>query len=174
MARSMKVGKTGSTIKQLEAYRAFGAPDVSLLDVYVCEAGFMRSNRFPPKPVRDSIVAKLPELAKRGFGYQLLPFEHDKDGYDDVGLRFYSRPTSYGSPTTNLRLLPVARTDPAGGFVRLVERLHRCYEQGIGHIPRRGKGFVAIVFCRECRELALTPMRDTHACPNCGADLWLQ
>jgi hypothetical protein len=75
-ARSLKAGKTGRTITQLKAYRNFGAPNVSLLDVYVCEAGFMARNSFPPPPASQAIRAKIPELKNQGFGYQILTFEH--------------------------------------------------------------------------------------------------
>lgn len=161
-------------MNQLKAYRAFGSPDVSLLDVYICESGFMRGNRFPSGPVRDAIVAKLPELKKSGFGYQLLPFEHDKNGDIDVGLRTYNIPTRYGSPSTNIRLLSVARAEPVDGFAGLMQRLHQCYEREVTRIPTKGKGFVAIVFCRECRQLGLTPMKEADRCFHCGKDLWIQ
>src|SRR5689334_17047420 len=36
-ARSLKSGKTARTLTQLRAYRKFGSPAVSLLDVFVCE-----------------------------------------------------------------------------------------------------------------------------------------
>src|ERR1700683_400092 len=79
-ARSLKSGKTRNTIKQLRAYRNFGSPDVSLLDVYLCEPGFMGSNAFPPEPARRTVNAKIQELRENEFGYQILPFEHAKDG----------------------------------------------------------------------------------------------
>ena len=42
-ALSLKAGKgkLKRTVTQLKAYRKFGSPAVSLIDVYVCEAGFM-------------------------------------------------------------------------------------------------------------------------------------
>lgn len=172
-ARSLKSGKTVSTIKQLRAYRKFGSPNVSLLDVYVCEAGFMRKNRFPPEPVRQSILAKIPFLKRDGFGYQILPFEHDKEGDEDVGLRTYHIPTWYDSSSSNLRLLPAAQNPPVEGFARLMGRLNACYAKGL-QSKTRGKGFACVTFCRSCRELSLTSMKAADICIDCGADLLVQ
>jgi NADPH-dependent 2,4-dienoyl-CoA reductase/sulfur reductase-like enzyme len=36
-ARSLKGGETKRTLQQLQAYRHFGSPDVSLLDVYIAK-----------------------------------------------------------------------------------------------------------------------------------------
>lgn len=47
-ARSLKAGKTARTVTQLKAYRDFGSLEVSLLDGYICEAGFGHRNPFPP------------------------------------------------------------------------------------------------------------------------------
>src|SRR5256885_11005672 len=47
-ARSLKSGKVGRTMTQLRSYRKFGSPDVSLLDIYLCEAGVMGPHRVPP------------------------------------------------------------------------------------------------------------------------------
>ena len=124
-ARSLKSGKTARTITQLKAYRSFGASNVSLFDVYICEAGFMASNSFPPPPALQAIRAKMPELKNEGFGYQVLPFEHEKDGEIDVGLRALSIPTWYGSPSTNLKLIPSVQSRPLDGFAKLIERLNR-------------------------------------------------
>jgi hypothetical protein len=47
-ARSLKAGKTTRTMTKLAAYRNFGVPDVSLLDVFLCEGGFLRGSAYPP------------------------------------------------------------------------------------------------------------------------------
>ncbi len=171
-ARALKAGKTRGTINQMKAYRKFGAPDVSLLDVYVCESGFLAGNKFPPSPARSVIEEKIQLLKPNGFGYQVLPFEHGKDGDIDVGLKGFSLPTRHGSPSTHFKLLPVVRSEPVDGFSRLMERLHRCYETEIGGIEK--KGFVAIIFCWECRNLSLTPLKDADRCPKCNANLLVQ
>lgn len=85
-ARSLKSGKIKRTINQLKAYREFGSPDVSLLDIYLCEAGFLVGNPFPPPSLKSSISRKIHELSRNRFVYQLLTFEHGKVGNDDVGL----------------------------------------------------------------------------------------
>jgi hypothetical protein len=120
-ARSLKSGKTASTLKQLRAYKKFGASNISLLDVYICEAGFMDGNSFPTDTIRHAILAKVPHLKDGGFGYQILPFEHDKDGDVDVGLRAYRIPTWYGSPSSNFTLLQGIRSTPVDGFAKLME-----------------------------------------------------
>ena len=85
-ARSLKIGKLKRTTTQLKAYREFGSPDFSLLDILLCEAGFLRGNAFPPPAVDASVRSKIIELCQQGFGYQLLPFEHGRDEAGDVGL----------------------------------------------------------------------------------------
>jgi hypothetical protein len=172
-ARSLKSGKTASTIRQLRAYRGFGCADVSLLDVYICEAGFMGRNPFPPNPARQAILAKMPGLKKESFGYQILPFEHEKNGDVDGGLRTFQIPTCGGSRSTNFKLLPAVRTAAVGGFARLVKRLDECYEREVKWMTR-GHGFVCIVFCRSCRQLSLRPMKEAYLCGLCGEDLRLQ
>ncbi len=172
-ARSLKSGKTASTIKQLRAYRTFGSCNVSLLDVYVCEAGFMYCNSFPPAPARQAIYAKIPDLKNEGFGYQVLPFEHEKDGDLDVGLKAFSIPTWYGLPSSNFKLVPAVQTTPVDGFARLMARLNECYERQVKG-TRKGQGFVCVVFCRLCRQLSLRPMKDANLCGVCRRDLRLQ
>jgi hypothetical protein len=56
-ARSLKVGKLNRTVTQLNAYREFGSPHVSLLDIYVCESGFMGRHDFPPAALNNTISA---------------------------------------------------------------------------------------------------------------------
>jgi len=172
-ARSLKSGKTSTTMKQLRAYRRFGSSNVSLLDVYICEAGFMDSNSFPPYPARQAILSKIQDLKNDGFGYQILPFEHDQEGDVDIGLRTFSIPTWYGPPSSNFKLLPATQTAPVDGFGRLMDRLNECYEREVTR-RTKGQGFVCVLFCRSCRQLSLKPMRDAHSCGVCGTDLRLQ
>jgi hypothetical protein len=172
-ARSLKSGKTASTLKQLRAYKKFGASNISLLDVYICEAGFMDGNSFPTDTIRHAILAKVPHLKDGGFGYQILPFEHDKDGDVDVGLRAYRIPTWYGSPSSNFTLLQGIRSTPVDGFAKLMERLNEVYEHNVKRMTKR-RGFVCVVFCRSCRQLSLQPMKDAGLCGVCGKDLRLQ
>ena len=108
--------KPQETITQLKAYRNFGASNISLLDVYICEAGFMGHNPFPPTPALQAIRAKMPELKNEGFGYQILPFEHENHGDVDVGLRAFGMRSWYGSPSSSLKLILSVQTTPVDGF----------------------------------------------------------
>jgi len=168
-ARSLKSGKITRTIKQLRAYREFGSPDVSLLDIYLCEAGFMSQNVFPPSSLKDAITAKIAELSEDGFGYQLLPFEHGKDGDVDVGLLAIS---PNGNPLlTTFNILPAFPFRPRDPFARLVHRIDQFFEQ----LPDRSHNHnKQIVFCRDCRRLQLISMREGYTCPNCQSNLILQ
>lgn len=168
-ARSLKIGKMNRTMTQLKAYREFGSPDVCLLDVYLCEAGFMGQNTFPPSVLKETISTKLAELSRERFGYQLLPFEHGKVGEGDVGLFAI---TSEGNPLqTTFNLLPAVTTGSRHPFSRLVDDLDKFFE---GIEGRPGKHFNQIVFCRECRRLQLIRMKDEHKCPTCESDLVIQ
>jgi hypothetical protein len=72
--RSLKESKSKSLLRQLKAYRAFGCPDVSLLDVYICESGFLQAQRFPTPDVHRVAGTRVAALDEHGFGYALLPF----------------------------------------------------------------------------------------------------
>jgi len=168
-ARSLKVGKLNRTMMQLKAYRDFGSPDVSLLDVYLCETGFMGLNVFPPPTLNDSISAKLAELGRDRFGYQLLPFEHGHDTGGDVGLLAMS--SERNPMQTTLDMLPAGVGGHRQPFSRLADRLNEFFEQTKDR-PR--KNFNQIVFCRACRQLQLICMKDEHRCPACRSDLIAQ
>jgi hypothetical protein len=182
-SRSLKFGKIARTMTQLKAYRDFGSPDVSLLDIYLCEAGFMRHNAFPTPILKDAISAKIAELSGESFGYQLLPFEHDRVGNADVGLRAMS-PSGTKLLQTTLNILPSVTSQPREPFSRLVARLDRFFEQTLDQSPEQppeqppdqsSNPFnKQIVFCRTCRQLQLIKMKDEHTCPNCQNDLVAQ
>ena len=167
--RSLKAGKTMRTLTQLRAYREFGSPDVSLLDVYLCEAGFMRHNTFPPQCLSNSISSKVSELKQEHFGYQLLPFEHGKHGQDDIGL--LAIPNAANPIQTTMKILNPAVSRPREPFLRLAEHIDEFFEQA-GH--RHRKHFNQIIFCRSCRQLQLINMREANTCPNCRSDLITQ
>lgn len=164
--RSLKAGKIERTIKQLTAYRGFGSPDVSLLDVYVCEAGFSGSNNFPPQSFDTSLHAKLPELRRHGFGYQQLPFEHGKDLDTDVGLLAFSH--QLNPFRTTFGILPAIPSQSRDGFSRLVDRIDTFFKKA----PDRDKYFnCQVIFCKRCRQLQLIRMKDEQVCPTCGSNL---
>jgi hypothetical protein len=167
--RSLKRGKIRKTKTQLNAYREFGSPHVSLLDVYICEAGFKFRNTFPPPSLNETISSKLAELRPDGFGYQLLPFEHDRDEDGDVGLSALRMRLS--PLQTTLNLIPAASGEPREPFLCLATRLDAFFEQS-GDRPR--KHFNQIVFCRECRQLQLICMKDEQTCSACQSDLIIQ
>lgn len=168
-ARSLKSGKMDRTLKQLKAYRDFGSPDVSLLDIYLCEAGFMGRNPFPPPSLHSAITAKQAALTRDRFGYQLLPFEHGKHGDLDVGLRAYGE---VNNPIrTSINIIPALASHSREPFSRWADRIHEFFEQSPDQ-PR--KSFRQIVFCRDCHQLQLINMQDTHACPACQSDLIIQ
>jgi hypothetical protein len=54
-------------MNQLRAYRQFGAPDVSLLDIVLCEAGCLAANAFPTRELVEAVATKLPELKDEHF-----------------------------------------------------------------------------------------------------------
>lgn len=165
-ARSLKTGKLPRTITQLRAYRNFGAPAVSLLDVYICEAGFLRQNAFPPPSLHDSIQAKVVNLHQHRFGYQILPFEHGKDGDDDVGL--FLMQTGPSMLQTMVDLLPPLNSRPSGPFRQLAARIDDFFGNTGGQAMKQ------VTFCRECRRLQRVKMKVEYECPDCGADLVAQ
>jgi hypothetical protein len=168
-ARSLKVGKLNRTVTQLRTYREFGAPDVSLLDVYICEAGFMSRNAFPPPVLRSSILKKVSELNRSRFGYQLLPFEHGQDTDGDVGL--LAIPNENNPVQTTFNLLPSVADGPRQPFSRLADRINEFFEK-CGDRPRKHSD--QIVFCKACRQLQLICMKDQYECPACHSDLVAQ
>jgi hypothetical protein len=162
-ARSLKAGKLKRTITQLQVYRRFGAPNVSLLDVYTCEAGFMRANRFPPQSLERTLGTRVTALRETGFGYQLLPFEHADDKGTDVGL---SAIRSEKNPLeTTFNILSADASKPEQPFSRLAEHIDEFFESAS---ERPKKHFHQVVFCRACRRLQLVKVKEDDTCPSCG------
>jgi len=169
-AHSLKLGKTRKVLNQLEIHRRFGSPNVSLLDVYLCEAGFFggAENVLPPNSWRP-LLEKLAELRSNGYGYQVLRFGHDAnaDG-DDVGL--YSSRGSANPYAENDVLFP-AVSPPQQPFSRLASRIDSFWESNKTSGPFRQM----VVFCRACRSLKVISSRsDDFECPDCHDDLIVQ
>lgn len=163
--RSLKAGKTRSTIKQLEAYRDFGSPEVSLLEAYILGPEYLaQGGDFAPKTIHRLIYDRAAELRKNGFGYQLIPFGHAKDGDIDVGL--------FALRSGNVRVLQPSKNQIREPFSRLVNDLNEFFGEEIKDQQR--KAFVWIVFCRRCRRLRLIDSKKEYVCPRCQADLILQ
>jgi hypothetical protein len=138
-ARSLKVGKTVHTINQLKAYREFGSPEVSLFDIYLCEAGYNKP--FPPASVSHAIVTKRAALAKHNFGYQLLPFGHQTDGHADTGLFLLTS----NIMQRRIDVLPAIVSPPKEPFSILANQIHEFSERA------RPRNFYLdrIVYCRD-------------------------
>jgi hypothetical protein len=171
-ARSLKRGKVRDTVKQLKAYRAFGSPEVALLDVYVCESGYLSRHRFPPDEVVQAIRAKQDALVQFGFGYQILPIEYRDGGDMDVGLRLL-RGTRNNMPfNPAFDSLPCTPGEVREPFTRFAKRIGDFFEAE--RYEPKHKCFRQIVFCRECRTLGLIHTRSRSSCPHCGVDLIVQ
>jgi hypothetical protein len=166
-ASSLKAGKLPKTLNQLRAYRRFGSPAVSLLDAYVCQAGFFSNNPFPPPSIIATIPEKVDALAREGFGYEVLPFEHGEEAGADVGLSAIGNPLNpfYAS----IPILQRSVTEPTGPFLKLTILLNNFVESGTGLGDMR-----QIVYCRSCRALQRVLMSEEEVCPTCGADLIAQ
>jgi hypothetical protein len=166
---SLKAVKTKRTITQLKAYRDFGAPEVTLLDINVCEDGFLLNNQYPPGELINSSHKKAIELNLEGFGYQILPFEHGKNGDEDIGLMAYRN-----SPfvmQTAFNILPSNKFGLRQPFSRLVDDINKFHEN-LGDIPR--KAFHQIIYCKNCRQFQLIDMKQVQNCPNCDDNLIMQ
>ena len=172
--RSLKARKTERTMNQLRAYRRFGSPDVSLLDVFLCESGFFHVSgagfdrkQYPPSLDR-SLTTKIRVLGEEGFGYKIMPFGHGKDGDVDVGLLAVG---AGGLPgRVGLTMLDPVESEIRDPFSSWVQRIEKfAVESG----DRRSR-HTQMVFCRDCRQLHWICMRDEDSCPGCGGDLIAQ
>jgi hypothetical protein len=170
MASSLKAGKVKKTITQLAAYRQFGAPEITLLDIYICENGFMRNNPFPPKVLTDVIKKKRTELGLEGFGYQLLPFEHGEKQGEDLGL--IAMPSRTNMMQTTLNILPSNNFGLRQPFFRLVESITNFNKQQ--REKERTNSNRITIYCKRCRKFQLIDMRNEQNCPNCNDDLVAQ
>lgn len=168
--RALKAGKTDKLLGQMRKYRQFGCPEVSLLEMYVCEDGTLARHGFPPAACADAIRAKMAALAPEQFGYHILPFEHAKDGDVDGYVRLY-RHRDPLEPAA-IPLLFARRAEPALPFISLIEQLNKFAEGEFvaGHKP----GFMVILYCRACRRLLLQPMKGECYCRHCGEYLVTQ
>jgi len=173
--RSLKAGpkRPAQAASQLRTYKNFGCPNVSLLDAYICEAGYFSTNRFPPEDMGRAVAARISALKEEQFGYQLLPFEHDKGGDDDVGLRCITGPDELlGRGPAFQVFLPLLRAvtnEPNEPFSRWAAGIEDFFDK------HGGKPTQQIVYCRECRSLQLICIKKgDYLCPACEADLIIQ
>jgi hypothetical protein len=177
--KSMKAGKgkVRAVVNQLKAYRNFGAPEVSLLDVYLCEAG--DSMRYLSN-ILKSLSAKLHQLKENGFGYHVLPFGYGKRDNHDYGLRFIPAPPQLSLHPNHFMQLPVIAflrapvTDSRPPFSNLAERIDGFVEEQKDKRAYKGVFKHTVMFCRQCRKLQLILIREEYTCPNCGDNLIAQ
>ena len=167
--KSLKVGrgKMKGVVNQLKAYRKFGSPEVSLLDVYLCEA--VESMNYLSN-INYSFSTKFSELQHHSFGYNVLLFGYGKQGDDDVGLhylpfkpQFSLHPDPFwSSPVAAFLHAPVTPIIPH--FSNLAERIDNFVKEqkrSYKEQKRSYKVFYHIVmFCRECRQLQLGACRN--------------
>ena len=165
--KSLKAGKTPGILKQLRAYRHFGSPHVSLLDVFVCEDGYLAQRAFPPEEVRSALVQKVPELAEEGFGHEILTFEHFLVDGKDVDLKVIGGPPPL---KTTMSLLQARPTHLAEPFARLVRRIDLYFDSVIKGESSLAQGWPIVVFCWQCRQLDLVRTKQAFKCSRCGIE----
>ena len=164
--KSLKGGKTLDIVQQLKIQRSFGSPEASLLELFVCEDGPISLKHFPSPGVFEVIRDRADALHKHMLGYKILPFQHDRDGDQDVGVFTIGHPFSYIQ--TAMTIVRPQITAVKEGFLELMGTLDDFAES------RKGIGFFAIAFCRYCRHLESIPMRSEPLCPSCGSSLVTQ
>jgi hypothetical protein len=143
---------------------------VTLLDVYLCEAGvFAEGGAALVQTVKESAGSRVPEFRRNGFGYQVLLFGHHRDEDDDVGLFMFRFGPSMMDSTVDV-LYP-AVSQPRQPFTTLASRIDSFWE--LRHT--RGPFQEMVVFCRACRCLQIVPTKsDYYECPGCHDDLIVQ
>jgi hypothetical protein len=168
-AHSLKGGKARKILSQLETHRQFGSPSVSLLDVYLCEAGLLGNGKSPFPPIAEqSIDARISDLKGGRYGYQILPFGHDKIEDDDVGL--YA-PSVGAGMNAALDILYPAVSQPRQPFSRLASQIDSVWKSK----KTRGPFQQMVVFCRVCRSLKVVSTKaGDYQCPDCHDDLIVQ
>jgi len=167
--RSLKSNRTAEILNQLEVHREFGSPDITLLELYLHEAGSKAFEFFPTEEVFLVLAKRATELQKRFFGYQVLPFGHRKNkNGEDLGIYVLPNPFQPGKPTVDF--LRAAKTEAKGEFLELAQHLSAFAES---ESKRRFKplGPVAVTYCRVCRKLCLIHRTDKVCCYRCLAPL---
>jgi ribosomal protein S27E len=171
-AQSLRAGrgKLHKLMNQIDAYNNCGSPCVSLLELFICEAGYFASNSSPSPQVSDAISARRMLLEKKGCGHQILMFEHATSDNEDFGLRFVTNELNPLQSSSAFNLLAANTTPARPPFSLLTNQLDEFFEQS----TRPKKSFCQIVFCKSCKHLQLIRMRDEDSCPACGDNLVAQ
>ena len=116
--------------------------------------------------VFEVIRERAEALAKNNFGYKILPFQHGRDGDEDVGT--FTIQHRYSHIQTASTIVRPMRTAPLGGFLELIATLDGFAES------RKSIGFHVIVFCKSCKHLGTVSMKGDAICPTCGSWLIVQ
>jgi hypothetical protein len=162
---SLKSNKTESTLNQLKIHRKFGSPHVSLLDLYLHEAGSKAFQNFPTEEVFLVVEKRANALQKQLFGYQVLPFAHKKNEQsEDFGVFTVRNPFSPQEPAVTL--LRAQRTEAKDGFLELGQYLS-AFAESESKLLSKPLGFVVVTYCRVCRKLCLIHKRDEACCYRC-------
>jgi len=167
--RSLKrEGRTQKIIKQMQKTRKYGASSVSLLELFVLEDGFFSKHNFPSTEVASVMKSRFVELNNLGFGYQVLPFEHEQVGDTDYGLK--SLNAIHNPFQTSIRLLESKLTDAQSPFLDLIEALNNFY---LNWKPKEQSRpfFPVISFCKTCRDLTMVYPDHSITCSKCGVSL---
>lgn len=169
-ARSSKAGKIRKLLNQLGAYRRFGAPEVSLLDIFLCADGALEQW---PGSAEEDIVVKGEACKSGGFGYCLSAFED----FDLAALRESSildpktllrvrrwSPNPMHTTATLVRPVVTPIGEPFSTLVALIEDFRQEQE-------KRSPVGRQIYYCRNCQQLQIVHSRSRGACPTCGSEL---
>jgi len=163
--RSLKRGKTTGILNQLKTQRKFGSPDVSLLELYLHEVGSKSFKFFPTPEVFNVVELRAKQLREHLFGYQVLPFAHGKnEAGEDFGLYGLDNPFERLRPS--IELLRAPKTEATGEFLDLAQYLW-AFAESESKILSLPLGFVAITYCRFCKQLCLIHKRGAVRCYYC-------
>lgn len=162
---SLKSNKMERTLNQLKIHREFGSPDVSLLDLYLHEAGSKAFQHFPTTEVFLVVEKRARALQQQFFGYQVLPFAHKRnEQLEDFGIFTLQNPFQPQQPTFSL--LKATKTQANGGFLELAQHLS-AFAESESKLLSKPLGFVVVAYCRVCRMLCLIHKRDEACCYRC-------
>jgi hypothetical protein len=166
---SLKSSRTARILNQLKIHREFGSPDVSLLDLYLHEAGSKAFEFFPTEEVFLVVEKRATELRKGLFGYQILPFGHRKDeNGEDYGVFALHNPFQPAKPIIDI--LRAVKTEAKGEFLELAQHLSAFAESESKRLLEP-VGFAVVAYCRMCRKLCLIHKGDEVRCYRCLSPL---
>jgi hypothetical protein len=165
---SLKSNKTEGILNQLKVQRKFGSPDVSLLELYLHEAGSAPFKFFPTADVFTVVERRAKALKQALFGYQVLPFRHAQNqDREDFGIATLENPFS-GTPA--ISLVRSLKAEAKGAFLSLAQHLNVFAETESRRLAKTF-GWVVIAYCRTCRKLCLIHTRDPASCYHCSTPL---